>query len=160
MLYLGAALVLFGAYTVWRKYSEFLSMDLAQCRAFVRAFSDYREKIKCYMDTPMVWANGYSDATIGESVFIDRLKDGESFRDAYAAFRESFSLTENVDRILFNCFDRLGEGYLDTELEALEMAIDKLTGEEEALSDGLYKRRKAFGAVVGAFAVGVIILII
>ena len=160
MLYFGAILVLLGAYMIWKEYAVFLDKDLSWCRAFLAALSDYREKVKCYMDTPAMWAEGYKDELLCGCGFLDGIVGGATFSEAYKEVRNSVLLTDNVDAILTSCFERLGEGYLDTELEILESAIYKLSKEEASLGESLAKRRKAVGAVVGAFAVGMIILII
>ena len=69
-------------------------------------------------------------------------------------------LTDTTEDALNSCFERLGDGYLDTELEVIEQALEKLSREEGRISEDLLKRRKAAGAVLGAFASGIIILII
>ena len=160
MVYFGAILVIFGAYTVWREYALFLDKDLLWCRTFLAALTDYREKVKCYMNTPAMWADGYTDKLLCECGFLDKLVDGANFSEAYADIRKLTHLTDNADAILSSCFERLGEGYLDVEIEILESAIDKLSREEKELAESLAKRRKAVGAMIGAFAVGMIILII
>lgn len=160
MIYFGAVAVIFGAYMLWREYAVFLDKELLWCRAFVRALSDYREKIKCYMDTPSSWASGYGDRYLSECGFLGRLADGDDFLEAYRISRDGLILTDTVEEVLNSCFERLGDGYLDTELEVLELTLDKLSREEGRISEELSKRRKAAGAVLGAFAFGIIILII
>ena len=160
MLYLGAIAVILGTYMIWREYAAYLDRELLSCRVFLRALVDYREKMKCYMDVPSSWALGYVDDELDVCGFLEMIKSGVDLYEAYTAKRDRFCLTDEVDEILSSCFSRLGEGYLETELEALESAIEKLTRVEKAISENLSKRRKATGAVLGACALGVVILVI
>lgn len=160
MLYFGAIAIIIGAYMIWREYASYLDGELLSCRAFLRALTDYREKMKCYMDVPSSWAEGYFDEYLTKCGFLDMVKSGVDFAEAYRLSRENISVTDSVDEILVSCFARLGEGYLDTELETVEIAIGKLMREDERLSENLLKRRKATGALLGACALGIVILII
>ena len=160
MLYFGAVAVILGAYMIWREYAFYLDGELLSCRSFLRALVDYREKIKCYMELPSDWVQGYRDEYLAECGFFDKIRSGVNFGEAYATSKDLILITDGVDDALTSCFDRLGDGYLDTELEALGIAIDKLTREEERLVENLSKRRKATGAVLGACALGIVILVI
>ena len=160
MAYLGAVAVTLAMYLVWREYSHFLDGQLAWCRCFLRALGDYRNKMKCYMDTPTKWAGEYSDGHLSSCGFLERLEKEGNFKSAYTSACPSAHMSDSTDEILSSCFQRLGDGYLDTELEALSVAIDGLTREEARLSENVYKKRRASGAMLGAFAMGIVILII
>ena len=160
MGYIGALAVIVGVYIIWREYSAFLDRELRLCRAFVRAVSDYKEKVRCYMDSPKDWAEGYTDDTLSELGFLLNLRDGADFKEAYGAMRGNLHITDELNEILTSCFDRLGDGYLDTELETLDTAVVKLRSEEDRISLNLSKRWKAAGAMLGAFALGTVILVI
>lgn len=158
--YIGAAVIIFAAFTVWREYAAFLERGVCWCRAFLAALCDLREKMKCYLDSPRSWAEGYEDGLLYECGFLERLRDGENLHEAYRASRRGACLSDTADEILDSCFRRLGEGYLDTELESVELAIEKLSGEEARGSEELVRRRKVAGAVLGACASGIVILVI
>lgn len=159
MLYIGAIGLIFSAYMMWREYASYLDKELLSCRAFLGALLDYREKMKCYMEVPGGWAEGYADDLLASCGFLDMLKSGAELPEAYSKAREKLCVADEIDKILTSCFARLGEGYLDTELETLELTIDKLTRQEGVMAENLSKRRKATGAVLGAFVFGVVILI-
>lgn len=159
MAYLGAVAIVASVYVLWREYGKFLDGELLWCRCFLRALTDYREKVRCYVETPGSWAAGYSDEQLSSCGFLERLINGDGFATAYRDTDRPPYLTDATDSALEGCFDRLGEGYLDTELEVLASAIEKLTREEARLSDSLVKRRRAIGAVMGAVASGIVILI-
>ena len=160
MAYFGAVAVILAMYMIWREYSGFLSGELGWSRCYLRALFDYREKVRCYMQTPMRWAEGYTDDMLISCGFLERLMQGEDIGTAYRLARSDMGVSDSVDALLTDCFDRLGEGYLDTELEVLDGVIDKLSREEAREAEALAKRRKAAGALLGAFASGVVILVI
>lgn len=160
MTYIGVVAIIIGAFMIWREYSLFLEKELSACRAFLRAISDYRDKVKCYLDSPRGWALGYRDELLEECGFLQYLRDGEDMDEAYRSVKDSLCLSEAADEIIGSCFSRLGEGYLDTELEAIEIAIKKLEKEESVAADEVTRKRRAVGAALGAFASGTVILII
>lgn len=159
MSYFGAVLIILAAYTLWREYSEFLRTQLSACRCYLGAISDYREKIRCFARTPAEWASEYSDKALSDSGFLQALRESGNFAAAYEASGVKQVISGSVDEILRSCFDRLGEGYLDTESEILSAAINKLTREEAKISEAFHKRRKAAGAMLGACACGIVIFI-
>lgn len=159
MAYFGAVAIAFVVYIIWREYSAFLDGELSWCRCFLSALTDYRDKVRCYVETPRAWARDYSDARLSGCGFLDLITSGADFLEAYRECARSPYLTEATDSALSECFDRLGRGYIDTELEVLGIAIDKLTVEEHRLAESLAKRRKALGATLGAVASGIVILI-
>lgn len=159
MAYFGAVSIVFAVYLIWREYSSFLDGELSWCRGFLKALCDYRDKVRCYMITPSDWAADYSDERLSSCGFLGFLLEGSDFMTAYKNSDKPLCLTDATDSALTSCFSRLGEGYLDTELEALGVAVDKLTAEEKGLSESLAKRRKALGAMLGAVASGIVILV-
>lgn len=159
MAYFGAAAIVIAVYIIWREYAVFLDGELSWCRCFLSALTDYRDKVRCYVETPRAWARDYSDARLSGCGFLDLITSGADFLEAYRECARSPYLTEATDSALSECFDRLGRGYIDTELEVLGIAIDKLTVEEHRLAESLAKRRKALGATLGAVVSGIVILI-
>ena len=160
MAYFGAVAVILAAYMTWRVYSEALFRELDLCKRLLAALADYRDKIRCYMDTPQGWAAEYSDEDLMRLGFLSCLADGGTFMEAYSALKSSVTVCGEVDSVLVECFKRLGEGYLDTEIEILSVAIDKLKAEETRMSEMLNGKKKAVGAILGAVASGIVILAI
>ena len=144
----------------WREYSALLGSELLWCRTFIGALSDMREKMRCYLDSPRAWAEGYKGGALEECGFLDLLRGGVGIADAYEGSRAGRNLSDVSDDILTDCFSRLGDGYLDTELSLIDAAIDKLSAEEKRAAAELPRKRKAMGAVLGACACGIVILVI
>jgi hypothetical protein len=160
MVYFGTAGVILAVYMIWREYCAYLESELDWCAHFLRALVDYRDKVKCYMDTPSGWASAYTDELLTECGFLPHISESGDFRLAYSEARLSATITDEADEVLRGCFERLGEGYLESETETLSLAIEKLKREEEKLRSAISGKRKAVGAMLGAFASGMVILII
>lgn len=160
MVYFGALAVIAAAFMIWREYVGYLDGELYWLREMLSALKDLKEKMQCYLTAPSDWARGYESEGLRECGFLGRLSDKEDMLLAYRAAKERICISDKADGILTSCFDRLGEGYLDTELESLELAISKLGEEESRASAETVRRRKVAGAFLGAFASGIVIMVI
>ena len=160
MLYFGALAVILGVYMIWREYASYLDRELLYCRAFLDALVDYREKMKCYLKPLVAWAFEYSDEQLLSVGFLGAIREGKNVSLAYLESSEHCYLPNKVDNVLESLFSHLGEGYLETELENLDAAILKLDAEAKRMTDELSQRKKVAGALLGALAVGVVILVI
>ena len=158
MLYLGAMTVIFAAFLIWKEYSSYLSGQLQICRSFLDALRDFSEKVRCYLTSPKEWAGEYSDEHI--QGFLDAVGGGESLLLAYAKEKSGWCIAQSFDDALVACFSRIGDGDLTAEIGTLEIAIGKLSRAESTLAEELVKKRKAVGAILGACASGIVILII
>ena len=80
--------------------------------------------------------------------------------EAYLRARRFLSPDAGTDAILRECFGRLGDGYLETELAVLDFAISELAEAEAQRSPEAQNKRRAAGAFIGACVSGFIIMII
>ena len=160
MQYIGVFALVYAAFSVWRGYSSYLDTELLWCRAFLRAIKDYRERMRCFLSSPADWALTYEDEHLFECGFLSSLRDGSDFCSAYRVAADKIFLPDEVDGILSALFDRLGDGYLEGELEAVSAVIERLCEEDARLSADVTRKRKAVGAMLGAFTLGIVILII
>ena len=159
MVYIGALAVIFSAFMIWREYVGYLDRELFWCREFLGAIKDLREKMKCYLESPTEWAREYKSESLSRCGFLDKVRAGEDVLSAYRSLSE-VCLSDKVDEILVGCFEHLGEGYIDTELENIELTISRLGNEETSASSEIGRKRKVAGALLGAFASGIVILVI
>ena len=160
MKYVGAIVLIIAVFAAWRIYCSFLGAQLDSVRSFLSALSDYREKVRCYLCAPAEWASAYADKDTAVSELTAQLADGKGFLEAYESVKDRFYLTQKADDALRTCLSRLGTGYLETELEVLASGIDSLDREERHLCEEVERRRRAVGALLGAIAMGMVILII
>jgi len=159
MLLIGVVIIIVIVFLFWREYTSYLERELKVCRTFRAMLCDMRDKMRCYLDTPRTWAHGYEDDQLSECGFLDRLRGGVSLADAYEACKEKLCISRSVDSALHSFFARSGEGYIDTELVAIDCAIDSLTETEGVMSGEVNKKAKVAGAVLGAFVAGIVILV-
>lgn len=160
MTYIGAFAVILSVFMAWRCYCSYLFDELSHTRVFLRALRSCRERMKCYLAPPSEWARDYDDELLRTSGFLGAVEDGEGLLAAYRSSKDKWCITDECDGVLDGCFSRLGEGYLDTELEVVESAIEGMEREERRLSEDISRRKRVAGALLGALAVGVVILII
>ena len=160
MTYIGALAVIFAAFMIWREYVSYLDGELSSCRAFLRALKDYRDRVKCYLDSPACWAMTYKDDLLSKCGFLESVAEGGDLSEAYLRARRILNLDARTDAILVDCFGRLGNGYLDTELAVLDSAILKLTETESQSAPEVQNKRRAAGAFIGACVSGFVIMII
>ena len=160
MVYIGAIALVCATFMIWREYSSYLGGELAVCRSFLAAVCSYREGMRCYLSGPAEWAGGYEDEHLEECGFLVSLREGAGFKNSYAVCRDKLCSSDELDAILTALFERIGDGYLDAELEIISAAIEKLTELESRLNGDLPRKRKAVGAMLGAFVLGIVILII
>lgn len=159
MLYFGVFIVNLIIFLIWREYSLYLKRELNTCRIFRTMLRDMRDKMRCYLESPRVWALGYEDDVLLASGFLYKLRHGCCLNDAYTACKDGMCISGDVDTVLRDFFTRMGDGYLDTELMAIDSAISGLSECERVMADESAKKSKVAGAVLGAFAVGMIILV-
>lgn len=160
MSYIGALAVIFAAFLIWREYVSYLDGELSGCRAFLSALKDYRERVRCYLVSPSEWASTYNDELLTECGFLTSVSEGADLSQAYSSAKGSLRLGNDADAILGECFGRLGNGYLDTELAVLDLAVSGLAEIESRSFPEVRNKRKAAGALLGACVCGIVIMII
>ncbi len=160
MVYIGACAVMVAAFLIWREYVVHLDSELMWCREYLGALKDLREKMKCYLTSPSEWAKGYQSEALVRCGFLDGVQASGNILDAYKSSSKGVCISERTDEVLTGCFSRFGEGYIDTELETIELAIAKLSEEEAESSFEIGRKRKVAGAFLGACASGIVILVI
>ena len=155
----GCFLIISAALLAWRSYRAYLIEELDFVRAFLGALEDYRRGVGCYLEPLSRWAESYADERLSAVGFLDGLREGDAGA-AYKAVRGRCYLPDKVDKMLDCTLSRLGAGYLDGELAVLDDAIARLSSEEKRIAEELSKRKKVAGALLGAVAVGAVILVI
>lgn len=159
MLFVGAFTIVFVIFLFWREYTSYLRRELLVLRTFRNMLRDMKDKMRCYLDSPRSWSLGYENDILSDSGFLGALRGGADLLEAYVTCREKLCISQETDSVLFSLFSRAGEGYIDTELEAMECALEGLSAIESTMVDEVNKKTKVSGAVLGAFAAGIIILV-
>lgn len=160
MPYIGAVALIIAAFMIWREYCLFLDAQLGLCRAYIRALSDLKEKMKSYLTPIRDWAREYDDGLLSECGFLGAIREGGGVREAYLSSTMRDRLPEGADEKLISLFSRLGGGYLEGEVESLDGTISGLAAIELEASGERIKRKRAVGALIGAVVLGIVIMII
>ena len=85
----------------------------------------------------------FADAIVAYEAVVDEMCVGREAKDAFAAMLSD-----------------MGRGYLDGELAAIDVAVDKLCASERRVTDDYKNKTRAAGAMIAAVAVGAVILVI
>ncbi len=157
---MGSAVLLGASFFIWRGYSRHLRREMRAIAAMLSALKDMRDKMTAYLTSPSEWAKKYSCEVLGESGFIDSVRDGDDLLCAYNRSKERLALPASADSLVCELFSHMGEGYLESETAALSFCIDKLDAISKTVSEDIDKKIKVAGAVIGAVGAGIIILII
>lgn len=160
MPYIGAVALMIAAFMIWREYCLFLDGQLGLCRAYIRALSDLRDKMRSYLTPICDWAREYDDTLLLDCGFLGAVRDGQGVREAYLSSSMRDRLPCGADERLTSLFSRLGGGYLEGEVESLDGAISGLRAIELEASGERMKRKRAVGALIGAAVLGTVIMII
>lgn len=156
----GAALLLFAAAKISRKYSEYVSYRASLSRAFSELLLHIKNKISVYLAPPSELVSGFSSEILSESGFISLAKELGSPKKAYGALADSLSLSPGAKRILDSYFDSFGSAYKEGLLKATEAAEAALRREAEKEEEELPREKKLARTVIFAVALGIIILFV
>lgn len=158
MTLLGGAIMLGVSLAVWRAYVDFLHRQREACRVFLDLLRDLRDKTYCYLESAREWAS--RTARRDAYGFTDMVGSGVGLLEAYEACRESLYLPREADEALVEYFTRAGGGYLDGELMAADRAIERLAALDAASGEETARRTRVAGALLGALAAGIVIMIL
>ena len=160
MLILGAILLILFAFLLWREYSSYLKREEAELTEITRFLRNMRERMMCYLELPSAWIGEYSSDVLESVGFLERIRSGDDVSSAYEGVKKNLLIDPEISDELSALFSGLGEGYLDTELVAVDKTVEKLDQALGRLLPEIKNRSRAAGAVLGALAMGAVIMII
>ena len=131
--------------------------ELSGFLAFIR---NMKERMECYLELPADWAVGFKSPELERTEFLLYVRDGMNVAEAYEKCESSLCICDEAKDTLKALFDRFGEGYLDTELSLIKSSIEKLSEIEASLKTENGNKIKAVGAMLGAVAIGIVVLVI
>ncbi len=154
------ALIMGAAIVCRRAYVKFVSRSLEEYRGFIRYLEHIEGRIGCYLERGDSLSEGFSSAALDRCGFLGALREGMCHKDAFARAEGELALDEDGKRLLEGFFASLGTGYLERELRALDLTLQRLRQAERVQSEELVKKIKVAGSVCICAALGVILLII
>lgn len=159
MLTVIAVAVLCAALVVRRAYVAFIGRALAECRGFIAYLEHIRQRIGCYLERGDSLSDGFSSPALCRCGFLcDELRSDP--RRAYAEAEGRLALGEEGRRILSDFFRSLGAGYLDGQMGAIALTLERLREVEKKESEELEKRTRVAGAVCICAALGLLLLLL
>ena len=160
MLIFGAVLLVLAAFYIWREYVSFLNKGTSELGAFVRLIEHMKDRMECYLETPLEWARDFSSDELEQIGFLGEIRNGRDMNSAYVACSGNLSIGNEAKSVLSGLFSHLGEGYLGTEIGIIKASLDKLKKMEETARVEKVNKTKAAGAMIGAVSIGAIILVL
>ena len=148
------------SFFIWKEYTSFLgreSRELSELIAFVK---NTRERMKCYLEPPSAWIAAYSTPELERVGFFTEMREGRDIEAAYIASAENMCVDDDVKSAFSTMISEMGEGYLESEISAIDAALDKLCAIEKRVANDFHNKNRAAGAMLAAITVGVIILVI
>jgi hypothetical protein len=119
-----------------------------------------RDRMECYLETPSSWIDEFEYCELERIGFVSDIREGGDLLSAYEKRKSALCIGKEAENIISNMLSELGDGYLGTELNIINSALDKLSKIESAVSSERENKARAAGALLGAVAAGVVILII
>ena len=160
MLFLGVLLLILLTFIVWREYAYCQRLRLSQLSEFLSFIKNMKERMECYLEAPGAWINGYESQELERIGFIKNIRERKELLVAYESCKEGLLIDNEASCVIEALFSELGEGYLDSELEVIESALEKLSRIEASMASESEKKIKTAGALLGAVAAGIVILVI
>ena len=160
MVFIGASLLILFAFLVWKEYAGYLNKGTRELEEFVRFIETMKERMECYLETPGVWVPDFTADELERLGFLESIRNGNDVNTAYAECKDLLCICNDAREILDELFSHLGNGYLDTELGIINSSLGKLTKIKDAFRTEKENKTKAMGAMIGAVAIGIIILIL
>lgn len=160
MVFLGAVMLAAATFVLWREYAAYLKKGVDELSGFLAFIRNMKERMECYLELPADWAGGFRSPELEGSGFLFYVREGMDVGEAYEKCENSLCICDEAKDALRALFDRFGEGYLDTELSFIKSSIEKLSEIEASLKIENGNKIKAVGAMLGAVAMGIVILVI
>jgi len=155
----GAVLVAAAGIFVSRLYSGYLVRRCDEGEAFLRLIEHISGEISRYLTPPAELLKGYSDKVLDSLGFTDTARS-EGFAAAFSSVRKKCALSEETAEILGKLFSGFGRDYKSGELARLDEAKTALSRAVTREREELSKNLKLGRVLIGAAALGIIILLL
>ena len=160
MVIFSGILLILVAFLLWREYSLYLKREESELCEITRFVRNMRDRMACYLELPSAWAGEYSSDVLERVGFLPKIRSGEDVSLAYEGIKEQLLLDPDISDELSTLFAGLGDGYLEGELALVDKTIAKLDSAGARLAPEIKNKTRAAGAMLGALAMGAVILII
>ena len=160
MLFAGIFLVFLISFLAWREYKLFLVSEARELSEFISFIRTMRERMKCYLEPLSAWVSEYSSDELERVGFLSAVRESGDFCASYELSRDNMSLSEEAKSVISEMLSHMGDGYLESELSAIDAGLARLSEIEKRISGDCKNKSQAAGAMLAAIVIGVAILVI
>ena len=154
MRYIGIALLLLGAYTVYKKYLLYLNASYEECSAYVSLIELLYGKVSCYLAPQNEVVMHFESEALETCGFLPEMRRCGSVREAFSTASKDSRMPPEAVEALRSLFESFGTGYLDSQTRAMEICLSRLEKIIEKEKAELDTRRRVAGALTFAAAAG------
>ena len=160
MRYLGILLLVFSAFWVYKKYASYLAFSIEECEGYTQLTEQLYGKVSCYLSPQNEVIMNFECPALERCGFLPEVRRRRSARDAFLAVMGNSQMPKDAKEAVKSLFLGLGKGYLDSEIKAMELCLEKLRKITEREKGELEARRRVAGALTFAAAAGLALLFI
>lgn len=160
MLFVGILMLICCLAFAWREYAAYLGREMRETDELLAFIKHIRERMNCYLEPISAWVGEYSTPELERLGFLGALRNGVDIKQAFADCSDKMCISSEVSDTFSNTLSEMGDFYLESELDALELAVDKLSAAQKRVNDDYKNKIKASGAMLAAVAIGAVVLVI
>ena len=158
--YILAIILIYGSYTLSRRYVSSLYERLECEIAILEIFEHIRDKMKATYAPMLKIVSSFSSPPLEEAGFLP-IKENE--KNLHSAFLAAKGFSE-IDREVFDegaaLFDKIGTSDIETELSRLNSGCERLSARVEFLKEEHKKREKTAVILSLGISLGIVILLL
>ena len=158
--YIGAALLLVGAYIFISRYKRYLTLRVEESESFLRLVEHLRAEISCRLTPLGELLCLYTDEALERVGFLPFVREGVGVNEAYSRCERGLSVGREGQEILRRLFAELGRRYKAETLATLDRAREELGAYTARLESELSDDVKLAGAMAFGAAVGLSLLLL
>ena len=160
ILFVGVLMLICCLFFAWREYAVYLGREMREITELLAFVKHIRERMSCYLEPISAWIGEYSTPELERLGFLGALRGGMDVKQAFADCLDKMCISPDVSDAFSDTLTEMGDAYLESELDTLDSAVDKLSTAQKRVNDDYKNKIKASGAMLAAVAIGVVVLFI
>lgn len=157
---LGGGLLLILSLFVSRGYSAYKDRRIAEAEGFIGLIAHIEGKISGFLSHGASLWQGFSDASLEQIGFLQKLKEGVTLSEAFSLTKAGLSLDCGTRERLREYFNTFGRGYREDELRRASCCREALEADLKKAKEELEKNVKAVRVLLLGGSLGIIILLL
>ena len=153
----GICLLLFALIYLVKRLSSSQRRRVDVLREICALLRHIRRQVGCYLLPAREIARSYSSDLLEACGFLDMMRSGEN---PILSFSGEYCISERPMQLVNGVLSSFGEGYVEDEIRALDVAIDELSALLATEEAECAKRIKLYSVLGAAIGVGALIFIL